>query len=176
MQAEPTDDDEHVMELTESALSRPAQDRAKYLESACGPNIALYHEVLERVAWEERMGTFLKEPVMRRHPAREQIFALGAVIGGHFRVIGEAAPGAAVTAEHVVYEAVNLQSNERVALRFLRPGQNSPCSRGKHKVHRVETAEGPLDIVETEFPHVTNPGISKNFRDRLRGLIRGLVS
>jgi hypothetical protein len=66
MQGESGSSDELVMQLVESALSRPATERARFVESACGANLALCKEVLERVRWEEQMGSFLRQPVLKR--------------------------------------------------------------------------------------------------------------
>ena len=64
--------DEFLMTVVESALTRPAGEREKYLKSACAGNVLMYQQAKERVEWEERMGEFLEEPLIRRTPAVEE--------------------------------------------------------------------------------------------------------
>ena len=64
--------DEFLMTVVESALARPKADREKYLKLACSGNVALYNQAKERVEWEDRMGGFLEEPLIRRTSAVEE--------------------------------------------------------------------------------------------------------
>ena len=63
--------DEFLMTVVESALARPKADSEKYLKLACSGNVALYNQAKERVEWEDRMGGFLEEPLIRRTSAVE---------------------------------------------------------------------------------------------------------
>jgi len=72
-----TEYDELVMTLVETALQRPPEEREEYLRSVCGSNPALYQEVRDRIEWEERMGTFLREPLVVPHETSHQVFELG---------------------------------------------------------------------------------------------------
>src|SRR5262245_65516189 len=52
------------MTLVEAALARPPAEREAYLQSACPADPALYEDVRNRIEWEERMGGFLREPIV----------------------------------------------------------------------------------------------------------------
>jgi len=61
--------DELVMSLVESALDRPPEQREEYLRLVCHDD-ALREDVRIRLCWEERMGRFLLDPLMRRAATR----------------------------------------------------------------------------------------------------------
>src|SRR5437867_319471 len=80
--------DERFMTLLETALERPLSDREAFLQHACAGDEALYQELLDSVAWEERMGDFLLDPLI---PCLdwEPPFKPGELISGRFRIVRE---------------------------------------------------------------------------------------
>lgn len=155
---ESAENDELVMGLMESVLALPKEEREPFLKTACGPDIALFHELRERVAWEERMGNFLREPVVARYPQRQQLLAPGAVVNGRFQIVGEPDPDG-------VYQAIDLHRDARVELRSV--GVDGTSDR---EIHRVETAEGPWDFTAIALRQPESPGAKPP------GWLRGLFS
>ncbi len=72
MKAQMDDDqrDDLLMGLVESALTLRAVPRQEFLASVLIRYPALYEEVKDRVAWEDRMGGFLREPLLEVRPER----------------------------------------------------------------------------------------------------------
>ena len=58
------DQDQRVMRLLAAALKRPAGERKSYLREQCGDDVELLQEVSEAVEWEDRMGDFLRRPLV----------------------------------------------------------------------------------------------------------------
>ena len=56
--------DQRVMSLLAAALKRPASERGLFLQHECRGDLELLHEVTEAIDWEERMGSFLREPLV----------------------------------------------------------------------------------------------------------------
>jgi hypothetical protein len=52
------------MSLVAAALKRPASERGIFLQHECRGDLELLHEVTEAIDWEERMGSFLREPLV----------------------------------------------------------------------------------------------------------------
>lgn len=57
------EEDERVMEILATARRKTAAEREAYLQSACAGDEDLRREVVDALAWEERMGGFLQQPV-----------------------------------------------------------------------------------------------------------------
>ena len=55
---------EIVMTLVERAMAMAPEVRERYLRGVCDADSALLDEVWTRVQWEERMGGFLKKPML----------------------------------------------------------------------------------------------------------------
>ena len=51
-----------VDELLQSALDRPAAERAAFLEQACGSGAALKHEVESLILAADQAGSFIEHP------------------------------------------------------------------------------------------------------------------
>jgi len=52
------------MTLVERAMAMAPEVRERYLRGVCDADSALLDEVWTRVQWEERMGGFLKKPML----------------------------------------------------------------------------------------------------------------
>ena len=61
-----------IERLFHEARERPSAEREEYLRSVCGSNPELFKEVWDRIAWEDRMGSFLREPLGADHVQRDQ--------------------------------------------------------------------------------------------------------
>ena len=149
--------DEFVMTLVEAALALPEADRETYLRSKT-VDPELYSEVCGRVAWEERMGGFLRESILRSEPCG---FEPGERLGGRFRILREMGRGGM----GVVCEAWDERLNRRVAIKSAQRGFQrtlSPEARAAlevshpnvcklHEIHSAETAYGPVEFLTMEF-------------------------
>ena len=111
------DDDDLVMNLVDSALSRPPDEREALVRHACGEDGELYREVWRYVQADERMRGFLLEPLINLM-APERPFETGQVLDGRFRIVREIAQGGM----GVVYEAWDIKLDRRVALKCAKSG------------------------------------------------------
>jgi len=116
------------MSLVDATLGRPPEDRERYLRSVC-PMGDLYAEVWIRVEWEDRMGSFLREPLVDRERAGRP-FRAGNTAGERFRILREVGYGGM----GVVYEAIDEKLDRRVAIKCARLGYRIACRRkcGRH--------------------------------------------
>ena len=158
---EETDYDELVMTLVESALERPATERESFLRSVCGENARLYGDVLNRIGWEERMGAFLREPLLPGREVLEHPFQPGELVGGRFRIVRPVGRGGM----GIVYEAVDVKLDRRIAIKCARLGFGKrlpPEARAAREVshfnvckvydlHSVEAAGREVDFLTMEF-------------------------
>ena len=58
------DREERLMGLAREALRTPPAQRETFLRNACHQDQDLYSEVSEIVEWEERMGDFMRDPLV----------------------------------------------------------------------------------------------------------------
>ncbi len=156
-----TEYDELVMTLVETALQLPAEEREEYLRSVCGSNRSLYEEVRNRIEWEDRMGTFLQEPLVVPRETSHQVFEVGERLGGRFRILREVGHGGM----GVVYEALDEKLDRRIAIKCARLGFGSrlpPEARAArevshfnvcklHDLHTAQTPFGEVDFLTMEF-------------------------
>lgn len=110
-------DDDLVMKLVESALSRPPGEREAFLRLACGEDGELLREVWRYVQADERMQGFLLEPLINL-TAPEHPFEPGQLLDSRFRIVREIAQGGM----GVVYEAFDIKLDRRVALKCAKSG------------------------------------------------------
>jgi serine/threonine protein kinase len=153
------DHDELVMSLLETIMKHAPEERAASLE-ALRTNPALYEEVKALVEWEERMGDFLLDPLVRV-PVGEHIFEEGTLLGERFRIVRAVGQGGM----GIVYEAMDLQLDRPVALKCAKAGHRSrlpPEARAAREVshfnvckvydlHMVTTEFGDQDFISMEF-------------------------
>lgn len=153
-------DDDVVMGLVESALTRPAGEREAYLESACAGDPDLYQQVWDYIQWELRMNGFLLQPFCVP-AAVEHPFVPGQLLEQRFRIEREVARGGM----GVVYEATDEKLARRVALKCAMAGfgQRLPpevrhATAISHpnvcktfEIHTADTRLGKIDFLTMEF-------------------------
>ncbi len=126
-----------VKQLFDTAVDRRPPERARYLDTACGPDAALRREVESLLAAHDAAGCFLETPALESQ-ARELIDALpdpniGRRIGA-YRIVKEIARGGMGD----VYEAVrdDDEYSQRVAVKLLRFGFDSDFLRQRFRTER----------------------------------------
>src|SRR5262249_35657702 len=100
--------------LFEGALEREPEERASYLADAC-PDPELRDCVLRMLVFDEKDREFLETPILARvltSPLLEE----GDLVDGRFRIIRLVGTGGMGE----VYEAVDIELAERVALKVVR--------------------------------------------------------
>ena len=151
--------DELVMSLVESVMKHPPEERPARLQALCR-DPALHEEVRVCIEWEERMGGFLLDPLLKR-PAGEHIFPEDYCLGERFRIIRKVGQGGM----GIVYEAMDRELDRRVALKCAKPGHRShlpPEARAAREVshfhvckvydlHKASTDFGEMDFLSMEF-------------------------
>ena len=113
---------QRIKEIVLAAEEIPSADRLTYIESECGPDAALRHEVELMLAASENACSFLSRPAAAYFATdslfkQRKAFQPGTILSSRFRIvrlIGEGGMGE-------VYEADDLEINAHVALKTLRP-------------------------------------------------------
>ena len=81
-----SEEDDRVMEILAAALQKPPAERETYVRAACEGNDDLRREITETMTWEERMGGFLRHPMVVVDDPAAGLEA-GRIVDGRFEII-----------------------------------------------------------------------------------------
>ena len=152
--------DQRVMRLLAAALKRPPAERDDFLRGECGDDRDLLREVTDAVAWEERMGDFLRRPLVACADM-DRPFHQGEVVSSRFEIIREIGEGGM----GVVYEAFDRKRKHRICIKTAKLGFRralSPELEGAlnvrhpnicvvNEIHSAQSAGGEIDFLTMEF-------------------------
>lgn len=162
------ENDDNVIALAEEALRLSPAERERFLSLKCKDRDDLYSQVAEVVEWEERMGDFLRQPLIElidldeaEAEAAKRPFQPPQEISDRFFVVREIGEGGM----GVVYEAMDRKLGERIAIKCAKPGFGSllcPELKGALKVrhpniclvndtHTAKTLSGEVEFLTMEF-------------------------
>lgn len=157
-------DDDRLMALIEQVMRLPSAERADFLRLSAGSDPELFKTALNYLAWEERMGRFLLDPLafpLQAADPAERPFAPGQIILRRFHIIREVAEGGM----GIVWEAFDEKKSIRVALKCAKPGfarhlppevRNAseithPNVCRIYDIHTASTPAGDVDFICMEF-------------------------
>jgi serine/threonine protein kinase len=140
------------MGLAEETLRTPVEQRETFLRAACQQDQELYDEVSEIVTWEERMGGFMREPLVELigQEGLDRPFQPGELVAERYEIIREVGDGGM----GFVYEANDLKLEHRVAIKCPKLGYErlSPEARNALKVrHRNVCLVNDIHVASTEL-------------------------
>src|SRR6185437_3375134 len=158
------DRSEQVVTLFAETMRLQPSERQRFAREKCGTDEDLYHELSEMLEWEERMGGFLRDPVIKHidFEAAERPFQPGQTVAdGRFYIVRFVAAGGM----GMVYEAVDTKHDRRVAIKCPKPGFSrllTPELVGALRVrhdniclvndtHTEKTDSGEVDFLTMEF-------------------------
>ncbi len=143
------------MTIVSAALRLKAEERELYIMSASANDARLLHDVQDAVEWEQRMGSFLQQPVFVLHAA-EHRFEQGQLVANRFKIVREIGEGAM----GIVYEAFDRKRNQRIAIKLAKSAFRNRLSPELHGALRVrhtniclvnEIHTAQTDDVEVDF-------------------------
>jgi hypothetical protein len=154
-------DDERLMTLVDLALAQPSGEREAYLRSACGGDSALFEQAWQYVQWDERMGNFLLDSLYSLEVFDVVFEPDELLLNGRFRIVRKVGEGGM----GIVYEAVDDQVNQRVAIKCAKTGYRKrlpPEVRHAREIahanvckifdiHKTPTDRGEIDFAVMEF-------------------------
>jgi tetratricopeptide (TPR) repeat protein len=146
-------------EIFLAALQQPnAEERAAFLDQACGANVALRDHIAALLAEHEKLGSYLEAPVAagQRTVAASPTMSAGAVIGSYklLEQIGEGGMG-------TVWMAQQTEPVKRVvALKLIKAGMDS-----KQVIARFEAERQALALMDhPNIARVLDAGTTENGR------------
>ena len=148
------------MSVLSKALTLEPGERESHVRLACGGDQQLYDEVTEALEWEERMGSFLKHPLIVREEGVSR-FEPGELISERFEIVREIGEGGM----GIVYEALDHKRNQRIAIKFAKPPFHRLLSpelegalRVRHpniclvnEIHTARIGHGEVDFLSMEL-------------------------
>ena len=146
--------DEKVMAIVMSALELPTEERLSYLQMSCKDE-TLRQQAAHLLQWEERMGSFLKGPLLSL-TSFPRPFQPNQLVADRFEIVGEIGEGGM----GIVYEALDRKLGELCAIKAAKPGFQrllSPELKAALKVrhHNIclikEIHTAPTDVGEVDF-------------------------
>jgi tetratricopeptide (TPR) repeat protein len=153
--------DRRVMAVVSQLLRLKPEERDRCVSFAAGGDQSLHQEILSAVAWEEKMGNFLQQPILHQHILQPRPFAPGQLVSERFDILKEIGEGAM----GIVFEAFDRKRNQRIAIKSAKlgfAGFLTPELQGALKVrhpnvclvneiHTAHTEYGSVDFLTMEL-------------------------
>ena len=161
------ENDERVMSLVAEALGLAPEKRMGFLRAACGAEPDLYSQAADVLDWEERMGSFLCQPLIENIDLEQvesapQVFqSRDLLCEGRFEIVRQVGEGGMAQ----VYEVIDRKRNKRIAIKCAKPGFGkllAPELEGALNIrhpniclvndtHTAKTDSGEIDFLTMEF-------------------------
>jgi eukaryotic-like serine/threonine-protein kinase len=152
--------DERMMEIVADASRQPAEERERYLQTACNGDEELRRAVDQALACEAEMGDFLQTPWLE-FARLNSPFKPGEIVADRFEIVREIGEGGM----GVVYEALDRKRNLKIAIKAAKPGFQrllTPELEGAlqvrhhniclvNQIHTAQTDFGEIDFLSMEL-------------------------